>query len=261
MNSNRYLPPDVREEDVAMLDVDLDHAWHGVAGEVWGRPLSPVERGARWALRSAPMARVLVVSPLLIVAWIVASAIVFALGVLVTQATEQPVIPLLAPALAAVGVAYAYGAGADVAYEITRTMPVSSRMILLARIAVVFAISTALGAVASLVTPALGDVTALWLLPMVAISMLALAVATLTGSPVVGGVVALAVWTGMVMKPILDQREERLVEIEVGRVVEASTLANQAPLWLAAIAACAVIVIWKNGAYAHPREDAPWQLQ
>src|SRR5690606_24372564 len=141
-------------------------------------------------------------------AWIIASAVIFALGVVVTQATEQPLIPLLAPALAAVGVAYAYGAGADVAFEITRTMPVSSRMILLVRMTVVFAICTVLGAIASFFAPALGGVTALWLLPMVAISMIGLAVATLTGLPALGGGVALLVWSGIVMQPVLEARRE-----------------------------------------------------
>jgi len=63
------------------------------------------------------------------------------------------------------------------------------------------------------------------------------------------------------MKPVLDQREEKLVEIDLGRVVEQSTLAHQAPLWIAAIAICATVVIWHNGAYTHAQEDAPWQLR
>lgn len=259
--NQQSLPPDFTEEEVAMLDIDLDRVWHGVAGEVWSEPVPPVERIARKVLQSAALARVLVVSPLLIVAWIIASAIVFALGVIVTQATGQPLIPLVAPALAAVGVAYAYGAGSDVAFEITRTMPVSGRMILLVRIVLVFAISTVLGGIASLMTPAMGEITALWLLPMVGISMLALAIATVIGSPVIGGGVALLAWAGIVTKPILDQRQERLVGIDVGRVVAESTLAGQAPLWLAAIAICGAIVTWHNGAFARDREDAPWQLR
>ena len=48
-----YLPPDVTEEELAMLDVDLERPWHGVMGEVWGRPVSPVERLAGRVLRSA----------------------------------------------------------------------------------------------------------------------------------------------------------------------------------------------------------------
>ena len=242
-----------------MLDVDLDRAWQGVIGEVWSAPIGPVERVARKVLHSAALARVLVVSPVLILAWIVASAVVFALGIVVTQATDQPLIPLLAPALAAVGVANAYGAGADVAYEITRTMPVSSRMILLVRITLVFAINTVLGGIASLVTPALGSVTLLWLLPMVAISMIGLAVATLLGSPVIGGGVALLVWAGIVMQPILEQRrEDQIVTLDLGRVVSESTLQHQAPLWLAAIFVSGVFVIWSNGAFGATQEDARW---
>jgi hypothetical protein len=259
MNNHPYMPPDVTEEELAMLDVDLDRTWHGVIGEVWSRPVGPVEQIARRALHSAALARVLVVSPLLILAWIIASAVVFALGVVVTQASGQPLIPLLAPALAAVGVAYAYGAGADVAYEISRTMPVSSRMILLVRIAVVFAISTVLGAVASIFAPALGGVTALWLLPMVAISMLGLAVATLTGLPVFGGGVALLVWAGIVMQPVLEQRRENVAPVELGRVVTESALMDHAPLYVAAIVVSGVIVMWNNGAFGRQQGDARWR--
>ena len=260
MNEPRSpLPPDVTEEELAMLDVDLGRVWNGVMGDVWSTPIGPVERIARKVLHSAALARVLVVSPALILAWIIASAVVFALGVVVTQATAQPLIPLLAPALAAVGVAYAYGAGADVAYEITRTMPVSSRMILLVRITVVFAINTVLGGIASLMTPALGGVTLLWLLPMVAISMIGLAVATFLGSPVVGGGVALLVWAGIVMQPILEQRrDERSVVLDLGRVVSESTLQHQAPLWIAAILISGVFVMWNNGAFGATQEDARW---
>lgn len=259
MNERPYMPPDVTEEELAMLDVDLDRTWHGVTGEMWSRPAGPVERIARRVFGSAALARVLVVSPLMILAWIIASAVVFALGVVVTQATEQPVIPLLAPAIAAVGVAYAYGADADVAFEITRTMPVSSRMILLVRIAVVFAINTALGVVASLFAPALGGVTALWLLPMVAISMLGLAVATMTGLPVLGGGVALLVWAGIVMRPVLEQqRESPRAAVDLAPVISESALMDHAPMYLAATILCGAIVMWNNGAFGRQQEDARW---
>lgn len=254
MNRNHpYMPPDVTEEEMVMLDVDLERPWHGVMGEVWSRPVGPVEKIARKAFGSAALARILVASPLMILAWIIASALVFALGAVVTQATDQPFIPLLAPAIAAVGVAYAYGAGADVAYEISRTMPVSSRMILLVRMTVVFAVSTVLGGVASLFTPALGGVTALWLLPMVAISVIALAVATLTGQPVLGGGVALLVWSGIVMQPVLEQRRENpQAVVDLAPVISESALMDHAPMYLAAILVCGAIVMWNNGAFGRP---------
>src|SRR5690606_35561717 len=131
------------------------------------------------------------------------------------------------------------------AFEITRTMPVSSRMILLVRMTVVFAICTVLGAIASFFAPALGGVTALWLLPMVAISMIGLAVATLTGLPALGGGVALLVWSGIVMQPVLEaRRADVAAPIDLGMVLSESALMDHAPLYLAATAVCAVIVIW-----------------
>ena len=51
--THSYLPPDVTEEELAMLDVDLERPWHGVMGEVWGRRIGPVERLAGRVLRSA----------------------------------------------------------------------------------------------------------------------------------------------------------------------------------------------------------------
>lgn len=260
-STSRYLPPDITEAEMGQLDVDLDRTWHGVMGEVWAQPVGPVELGARRVLRSAALARVFVVSPSLILAWIAASAVVFALGAVVTTLTETPFIPLVAPALAAIGVSYAYGSGADVAYEISRTMPVSARMILLVRIAIVFGINTVLAGAASLITPVLMGVTLLWLLPMVAMSMLGLAIATVSGRPLLGGGTALLVWCAIVLRPVFEQRKQPLVSIDIGEVVSRSTLQHQLPLYLAVIAVCTVIVIWWNDGYARGQEDSSWQFR
>ena len=49
---------------------------------------------------------------------------------------------LLAPAIAGAGIAYAYGPGVDPAYELSMSMAVSDRMVLLARVLAIFAIDT-----------------------------------------------------------------------------------------------------------------------
>ena len=84
------------------------------------------------------------------------------------------------------------------------------------------------------------------------------AVATVTGLPVLGGGVALLVWTGIVMRPVLEQRRERpLAPVDLGTVVSESALLDHAPLYLAAIVVCGAIVMWNNGM----QEDARWRWQ
>jgi hypothetical protein len=81
---------------------------------------------------------------------------VFALGVIVTNVTEQPWVPFLAPVVAIAGVSFVYGAGADPAWEIVRTTALPRRMVLLVRVVAVFATNMAIALVASLFTPMVG---------------------------------------------------------------------------------------------------------
>src|SRR5215467_5101676 len=94
-------------------DVDLRRVWLGVAGEVWRRRPGLVERLAARALRSPGLARALVATPSLLLGWVIASAAVLAAGMFATLGTGTPFVPLFAPAVAAAGIAYAYGPGID----------------------------------------------------------------------------------------------------------------------------------------------------
>lgn len=181
------------------LDVDLGRAWAGIAVRVWAPPIRPLERQAGRLLGSPGLSRALVTTPSLVLSWIVASAVVLAAGVLVTQATGTPLVALLAPALAGMGLAYAYGPGIDPAFELSQTMAVSDRMILLVRGLAVFGLNAALGLVASLVAAGAASLTLGWLLPMTTVSALALAAATLSRSANVGVVVALTGWSIIVL--------------------------------------------------------------
>ena len=91
-------------------------------------------------------------------------------------------VALFAPAVAAAGIAYAYGPGIDPAWELSQSMAVSHRMVLLVRVLVVFALDAALGLAASAASGAAAAVTFGWLVPMTAVSALALAAATVTRS-------------------------------------------------------------------------------
>lgn len=185
------------------LDVNLDRVWVGVAAEVWARPVGRVER---WAgrLLGTGLARALVRTPSLVLSWILASAAVLAIGVVVTGSTDRPWVALLTPALAGIAVAYAYGPGVDPAFELAQSMPISDRMVLLVRGLAVFGVNAALGVAASLLSaPAVG-LTLLWLLPMTLVAALALAAATLARSANVGVGAALSGWALIVLASAIN---------------------------------------------------------
>ncbi len=253
MSTHDRMPfdPDVTEEEMHQLDVDLNGVWSGVIGEIWSMPASRVERIAASALRSPALARALVTTPSLILSWILASAAVFAIGAFVANATEAPIVPLLAPAVAGVAVAFAYGAGADPTYEISRTMPTSARMILLLRVSVVFLTNAILGVAASLAVPSLGDVTMLWLLPMVAMSLLGLAVAVVSHSATIGGGAALAVWCAIVL--INEMRND-----DFAGAVSGATLERFAPTYLLTMVVSLCLIAWMSGDGSKRRELAGW---
>lgn len=181
------------------LDVDLERVWSGVRTAVWARQIGPVERLLGRALRSPGLARALLTTPSLVLSWILASAAVLAAGVFFTQSSDVPWVALLAPALAGIGIAYAYGPGVDPAFELSQTMTISDRMVLLVRGLAVFGLNAVLGTVASLFTDATVGITLGWLAPMTAVCALALAAATLARSANVGVAAALSGWAMTVL--------------------------------------------------------------
>jgi hypothetical protein len=189
--------------DAAPPDVDLRGVWTAVAARVWRRSPGPAERLAGRLLRSPGLARALVTTPSLLLGWVIASVAVLAAGAAATLATGTPYVGLLAPALAAAGIAYAYGPGIDPAWELAKSMAVSDRMVLLVRALAVLALNAVLGLAASAVSvlagpwPASGAAVALtfgWLIPMTAMCALALAAATVARSANVGVAVGLGGW-------------------------------------------------------------------
>jgi hypothetical protein len=178
----------------SVAGVDLDRVWLGVAAEVWRRRPGRIERSAIRVLRSPGLARALLTTPSLLVPWLIASVVVLAAGVAATLGSGAPWVPLMAPAVAAAGIAYAYGPGIDPAYELSRSMAVSDRMVLLVRAVAVFGIDAVIGVVASAATASAVGLTFGWLLPMTAMSALALATATVARSANAGVAAGLAGW-------------------------------------------------------------------
>ena len=149
---------------------------------VWARRPGRVERVAGRLLRSPGLARALVTTPSLLLPWLIASVMVLAAGAVATIGTGQPLVALLAPAVAAAGIAYAYGPGVDPAWELSRSMAVSDRMVLLVRALAVFGLDAGLGLAASAASARAVGITFGWLVPMTALCGLALAVAAVARS-------------------------------------------------------------------------------
>lgn len=207
------------------FDVDLERAWIGVAAETWSSPVSWPERMASRLLRSPALARSLATTPSLFLSWILATVAILTAGVLATPVSGEPWAALLAPALAGVGIAYAYGPGVDPAFELSRTMATSDRMVLLVRSLAVFGVNAALGLVASLFSAATVGITLGWLLPMTTVCALALAVATVSRSANVGVGAALLVW-GLVVTAVAARTRDIASAVQIDALMPVYAVAT-----------------------------------
>ena len=182
--------------DDARDDVDLGRVWISVAAQVWRRQPGWLERTAGRLLRSPGLARALLTTPSLLLPWLLTSSAVLAAGAAATTDSGQPLVALLAPAVAAAAIAYAYGPGMDPAWELSCSMAISDRMVLLVRALAVFAVNAVLGLAASAVSAsgAAAAVTFGWLIPMTAVCAFALAVATVARSANAGAAAGVAAW-------------------------------------------------------------------
>jgi hypothetical protein len=185
-------------------DVDLSRVWISVAAQVWRREPGWLERTAGRLLRSPGLARALLTTPSLLLPWLLASVAVLAAGAAATTDSGQPLVALLAPAVAAAAIAYSYGPGIDPAWELACSMAVSDRMVLLVRALAVFAVNAALGLAASAVSVVLPSgaaaaVTFGWLVPMTAVCAFALAVATVARSANAGAAAGVGAWLIIVL--------------------------------------------------------------
>jgi hypothetical protein len=214
-------------------DVDLSRVWTGVAAEVWRRRPGPAERLAAWLLRSPGLARALVTTPSLLLGWVIATVVVLAAGAAATLGTGTPYVALFAPAVAGAGIAYAYGPGIDAAWELSQSMAVSDRMVLLVRALAVFGLNAAAGLAASAASGAAAAVTFGWLVPMTAVCALALAAATVSRSANVGVAAGMSGWAITVLAG----------QASAGRLTAAITDSSLFLPYLA-FAACCGAVAW-----------------
>jgi len=141
-----------------------------------------------------------------------ASAFVMTLGVLVTLTLQPgtsiellPVV-LLAPLMAALGIAFLYGPAADPSLEIELATPVSPRLIVLMRLLLVFLFDLALslaGSAALVVLQgswSLWPLVALWLAPMTFLAALAFLLSVLFIDPLISALICLVLWGLQVLR-------------------------------------------------------------
>jgi hypothetical protein len=226
--------------------IDLGRVWTGVAAQVWQRHPGRLEQLAARLLRSPGLARALLTTPSLLLPWLIATAVVFAAGGLVSLAGGEPLVWVLAPGIAAIGIAYAYGPGVDPAWELACSMPVSERMVLLVRGVAVFTVNAFLGVTISAIsylvtthgTHVTADLTAqtvavtfAWLIPMAAISAFTLAVAVAARSANAGAMAGILAWGITVMA----------TEVATGNFTAAVTNSTTYLPYLV-VAACAMAV-------------------
>ena len=232
--------------------LDLDRVWLNIAAEVWRRHPGRLERTAARLLRSPGLARALFTTPSLLLPWLIASAVVLAAGALTQVGAGQPLVWLIAPAVAAVGIAYSYGPGLDPAWELSCSMPVSDRLVLLTRAVAVFAVNAVLGLIASAATlgthasTGTAQLTFAWLLPMTAACALALAVAVAVRSAIVGAGAGVGAWLALVLARSATDGAGGGAGggLSAAALTSAITDANLYLPYLAVAACCVVIVLF-----------------
>jgi hypothetical protein len=147
-----------------------------------------------------------------------ASALLLALGMVVTlfsystpNGTTLPMI-LIAPVVAAAGVAFLYGEDVDPPLELQLTTPVSPRLILLARLALLFGFNLVLALVCSMVLAltqaeiSLLPLVLSWLAPMTFLSALAFLLSVMLFNTTLSITASIVAWFVLVWRHFADLR-------------------------------------------------------
>lgn len=141
------------------------------------------------------------------------SAVVFAIGSLVVAGRSLDAgtaFALLAPLIAAAGISLVCGSSVDPRLEVALSTATSPRLVLLARLVLVFAFDLGLAALASLALVATGSGGGLWQLvgawlgPMLLLTSLSLIASVVTRSPALGITVGFSLWALRVLTLLPD---------------------------------------------------------
>lgn len=181
-----------------------------------------------------------------------ASLLVMALGTFVTLADASAnllSLSVVAPIVAAVGVALLYDSDVERILELEDSTPISPRRLLLARLTLVFGFDLMLGLIGSVFLAAfqaqlsLWSLVMSWLAPMAFLSGLAFLLSVLFVDAVAGAVFSLILWGMHVVLRVMPSQNEWM------QILSLPGLANPdaRPLLLGAAAALIVIALWLVG--------------
>jgi hypothetical protein len=178
----------------------------------------------------------------------VASGLVIALGALVTlifyrsahTGADLPLV-IIAPLVAACGVAFLYGLEADPAMELQLATPVSARLVLMARLALLFGFNLAITLACSVALTLAGaqislfPLIAAWLAPMTFLTALAFFLSVLFFDSLASVLISLLLWIGTALRHFLQ---------EATLIIPDVLHANFYPLMLVTAPVLVVLALW-----------------
>ncbi len=146
-------------------------------------------------------ARLLAATPSLQVSWLTSLLLVLGFAVAAARGRDSAaaLFLLVAPLLPVAGVAAAYGADIDPAYELSIAAPYRATRLLLLRSLSVLVASLGLAGVAALALPVTGWSQVAWLLPALGLTLTTLALSTRLSPAVAAAAVSLT-WASVVLR-------------------------------------------------------------
>jgi hypothetical protein len=160
----------------------IDANWRAITFELDAPVPSRLERVLRRAGFSSATARLVAATPALRRSWAAALVAVVLIGL--GAANDDPAnisaMLLLAPLVPVLGVALAYGPSVDPVHEIGLATPIRGLRLLLIRSATVVSVASAVLAGTVLLSAAPNRLAAVWLLPALALTSIALGAMTVT---------------------------------------------------------------------------------
>jgi len=168
------------------IDQRLEANLDAIMGEICAPPRSRLERALLAVRVPEPTARLVAATPVLRWAWFAAVGVVLLLAASAGAEQWQPgdqlaVFLALAPVVPVLGVALAYGPHADRAHEVAVAAPLSGLRLILLRTVTVVVAAAAVSLLTVLAAPTGGWLQLAWLLPSLATTTTALAIATHVG--------------------------------------------------------------------------------
>lgn len=217
----------------------LERVWVGIVDGIDAPAPRPLERLLRALGVRDHTARLIAATPSLQVSWFAAISIAIAFAVLAAQGNARGAIAflVLAPLIPLAGVAVAYGPGVDPTYEVGTSAPIRGSYLLLVRASTVLTTTFAVLGAASVAIPGLGWKAAAWVVPALAVSVVALALSTWLEPLWAGGVTGVA-WLAIALGSARGRRG-----LPVAERIGAFTAEGQVAFVVVVVVAAAVLLV------------------